>query len=143
MKAFSTSILIDATADTVWNILIDTPRWPDWNTTIDKVEGNIAAGEQVTVYSKISPGRAFPLEVTEFEPPRRMVWSGGMPLGLFTGKRTYTLTPRDDNSIEFSMQEAFTGLMAPLITRSIPDLQPSFNQFANCLKQHAERTDHG
>jgi len=41
-------------------------------------------------------------------------------------------------SSEFSMNEVFTGLMAPLFTRSIPDLQPSFDEFANCLKYHSE-----
>lgn len=134
MKSFSTAIIITASADAIWRILTDASRWPDWNTTIDKVEGNIAPGERVTVYAKASPGRAFPLKVAEFVPLERMVWTGGMPLGLFTGKRTYALTRHDDTSVEFSMHEAFSGLMAPLITSSIPDLQPSFDEFARCLK---------
>jgi hypothetical protein len=36
------------------------------------------------------------------------------------------------------MREEFSGLMAPLITRSIPDLQPAFDQFAADLKARAE-----
>ena len=32
----------------------------------------------------------------------------------------------------------FGGLLAPLITRSIPDLQPAFDAFAGDLKRHAE-----
>jgi hypothetical protein len=36
------------------------------------------------------------------------------------------------------MQERFTGLLAPLIGRSIPDLQPSFDAFAADLKRWAE-----
>jgi hypothetical protein len=27
-----------------------------------------------------------------------------------------------------------------MLTRSIPDLQPSFDEFASCLKAHAEGT---
>jgi hypothetical protein len=68
-----------------------------------------------------------------------MVWSGGMPLGLFTGTRTFTLTPRSDGSTEFTMREEFRGLLAPLIGRSIPDLQPAFDAFAAALKREAER----
>jgi hypothetical protein len=34
----------------------------------------------------------------------------------------------------------YSGLMAPLIVRSIPDLQPSFNTFAANLKRRAEST---
>jgi hypothetical protein len=37
------------------------------------------------------------------------------------------------------MREEFRGLLAPLITRSIPDLQPAFDTFAADLKRRAER----
>ena len=37
-----------------------------------------------------------------------------------------------------AMREVFSGLMAPLISRSIPDLQPSFVEFAAALKQRVE-----
>jgi hypothetical protein len=68
-----------------------------------------------------------------------MVWSGGMPLGLFTGTRTFELRPASGGAVEFTMTETYTGLMAPLITKSIPDLQPAFDEFAACLKARAER----
>lgn len=137
MKSFSTSITIQSSPETIWGILTDGSAWTEWNSTIDKVEGTIAPGEKITVYSKVNPGRAFPLKVSEFVPSQRMVWSGGMPLGLFKGQRTYTLT-RKGNMVEFGMCEEFTGLMAPLITKSIPDLQPSFETFAADLKRRAE-----
>ena len=140
MKSFSTSIVIDAPASRVWAILIDVASWPSWNTTVAKVEGAAALGRKITVFTKASPGRAFPLRVAEFTAPHHMVWSGSMPLGLFTGRRTHSLTPQNDGKLKFEMAEAFTGLMSPLITRSIPDLQPSFDEFAQCLKTAAERS---
>jgi hypothetical protein len=36
------------------------------------------------------------------------------------------------------MAEEYSGLLAPLISRSIPDLQPAFNAFASDLKTFAE-----
>lgn len=138
-KAFYSSILIDAPATLLWSILTDVANWHNWNTTVEKVDGSVAAGRTVTVHAKISPGRAFPVKVTELTPPRHMVWRGGMPLGLFAGTRTYTLTPQPDGKVRFEMREEFTGLMAPLITRSIPDLQPAFDEFSACLKAAAER----
>ncbi len=139
MKVFATAIVIDATAQAVWAVLTDGAQWVKWNPTVDKVEGNIAPGERVTVYVKLSPGRAFPVKVSAFEPPNRMVWSGGMPLGLFKGERTYTLTPTV-GGVEFAMREEFTGLMAPLITQSIPDMQAAFEQFAAALKRRCEHS---
>ena len=86
----------------------------------------------------MSPGRAFPLKVSEFVPGERMVWSGGMGLGLFKGVRTYTLTGQAGGTTQFAMREVFSGLIAPLITQSIPDLKPSFDEFAAALKSRAE-----
>ena len=139
MKSFATSIVIDAPAQQVWALLTDLAAWPDWNTTVTRVEGAATAGSKVTVHTRSMPGRAFPVKVAELLPPARMVWTGGIPLGLFTGTRSYVLEPQAGGGTRFSMQEAFTGLMAPLITQSIPDLQPTFEEFAACLKTAAER----
>ena len=137
MKSFSTSTIIQSSPESIWAILTNAAAWPEWNTTVEKVVGKIAPGEKITVFAKVSPSRAFPLKVSEFVPGKRMVWSGGMPLGLFKGERTYTLTDKD-GGVEFAMREEFSGLMAPLITKSIPDLQPSFDEFAAALKRRAE-----
>lgn len=139
MKTFATSTIIRAPAERIWSILTDAAAYPCWNSTVERMDGTIALGQKVTVTTRGPPGRAFPLMVTEFEPNRRMVWTGGMPLGLFKGTRSYDLTQRAANEVEFTMHEAFSGLMAPLIARSIPDLQPAFDQFAADLKAQAER----
>jgi uncharacterized protein YndB with AHSA1/START domain len=138
MRSFATSITIRARPETVWALLTDAAGFPQWNSTVERIDGRIAAGEKVTLRAKAAPGRAFPLTVTEFAPPHRMVWSGGMPLGLFTGARSFTLTPGADGEVRFAMREVYSGLLAPLITRSIPDLQPAFDTFAADLKRRAE-----
>ena len=61
-----------------------------------------------------------------------------MRLGLFRGVRTFTLTP-EGGSTRFVMREEYTGPMLPLVWRSMPDLQPSFEQFARGLKARAEQ----
>lgn len=138
MKTFQVSTSVRATTDTIWKILTDASKYTTWNKTVDKVEGRIAPGEKITVHTKLSPGRAFPVKVTEFVPGKKMVWVGGMPLGLFKGERTFTFTERGDGTVEFRMSEAFSGLLSPLIERSIPNLQPAFDEFAACLKKRAE-----
>lgn len=140
MKSFASSIVIRATPEAIWALLTHAEGYPAWNSTVEKVVGRIALGEKVTVHAKVAPGRAFPVSVAEFDPPKRMVWSGGMPFGLFTGKRTFTLTPASSSAITFAMREEFSGLLSPLITRSIPDLQPTFDAFAADLKRRAETT---
>ena len=136
---FSTRVTIDAPAAQVWSILTDLPSWPSWNTTVSSTQGTLALGEKVTVAVTAAPRRSFPVTVAELDEPRRMVWRGGLPLGLFTGTRTYTLS-HEDGRTTFAMDEVYSGPLAPMLTRSVPDLQPAFDEFARCLKSHAEST---
>lgn len=139
MKVYRAATTIHAPTETIWTILTDAPRYPDWDPTVDRIEGTIAPGQKLKAFSKLSPGRAFPVTVTEFVPNQKMTWSGGMPLGLFKGERTFTLTEKSAGTVEFVLQEVFSGPLLPLIGRTIPDLTGPFEQFAEGLKQHAER----
>ena len=138
MLRFATRIMIRATPEKIWSLLTDLAAYPSWNTTISKVEGAAALGSTVTIHAKLSPGRAFPVKVTTFEAPRTMVWTGGAPLKfLFKGVRTFSIRPRGD-AVEFAMEEVFDGLFAGMIGKSMPNLQPAFDEFAACLKARAE-----
>jgi hypothetical protein len=137
MRHYESTAQIEATPEAVWAILTDGPAYADWDSGVVRVEGTIAPQEKIKVVSEADPKRAFPVEVTEFAPGERMVWSGGMPLGLFKGVRTFTLA-RESAGTRFTMREEYTGPMLPLIWRSMPDLQPSFEQFASGLKARAE-----
>ena len=140
MKEYSATTTIKALPETIWAILTNGPAYPEWDPGVDRIEGTIAPGEKITAYTKLSPGRAFPVKVSEFEPGRKMTWSGGMPLGLFKGERTFTLLPQQDGEVKFTLREVFSGPLLPLIGRSIPDLTESFEQFAAGLKKRAEQT---
>ncbi|MDQ2915480.1 MAG: SRPBCC domain-containing protein, partial [Chloroflexota bacterium] len=111
-----------------------------WDSGVDGVDGSIAPGRTITVRSKAAPRRAFPVKVTEFHPARRMTWSGGMPLGLFKGVRTFVLRRVDDGTTQFTVREEYSGPLLGMMWRSMPDLGPSFAQFARGLKAQAERS---
>jgi len=138
MKAYDAAATIHAGPEAIWAILADAPGYAEWDSGVERVEGTIAPGAKLKLFAKVNPGRAFPLKVTEFTPARSMTWTGGMPLGLFKGVRTFTLSPRGEGVTEFTMREEYTGPLLPLIWRSMPDLGPSFAQFAAGLKRRAE-----
>jgi len=139
MLVYTASTTINATPDAIWRILTDAPNYPQWDPTVIRIEGTIASGNKITAYTKLSD-RAFPVTVSEFQPGRKMVWSSGVPLGLFSGKRTFTLTPKGENETEFTLHEQFDGLLLPLFGRSIPDMTKPFADFAAGLKSEAEKT---
>lgn len=129
---------IAAPADKVWEILVDAPLYPEWNPAVRKIEGVIAPGEDLKLTATVDPKRAFKLKVTSFTPPSAMTWTGGMPLGMFTGVRTFTLSQGGDGVTTFVMQEVYSGWMAGMISGRMPDLTESFEQFAAGLKAKAE-----
>jgi hypothetical protein len=138
MKHFETSTTIDADPERVWAVLADTGSWSDWDSGVIAVEGEAGEGKRIKIRSELNPKKAYPVKVTELDRPRRMTWRGGAPLGLFTGVRTYTLTPEGEGRTRFDMREEFTGPLLPLIWRSMPDMNDSFRQFASGLKRRVE-----
>lgn len=138
MRHYESTALIEARPEAIWALLTDAPGYADWDSGVVRIEGTIAPQEKIKVVSEANPKRAFPVTVTGFAPGERMTWSGGMPLGLFRGVRTFRLAP-EDGATRFTMREEYTGPMLPLVWRSMPDLGPSFEQFASGLKARAER----
>jgi hypothetical protein len=138
MKAFSSTITIAATPETIWAILTDGAHYPEWDPNAIRIEGQIALGQKIVIYTKVAPGRAFPVTVKEFVPGKQMMWASGMPFGLFTGERTFTLTPQPDGQILFVLREEFRGLMLAMIGPSLPDMAEPFQQFTAGLKARAE-----
>lgn len=128
---------INAAPGEVWRVLTDAKLLQTSNLGINRLDGQIALGQTLRLWSEASPNRAFALKVVEFEQGRRMVWKGGMPLRLFTGTRCFEITALSTGS-QLHIREDFTGPLSQLIWRSMPDLNPSFEKFANGVKRLAE-----
>ena len=136
---FEVTRIIAASAEKIWLVLTNAKTLQNGAFGVTRIEGDIKPGAGIKVWSEASPGRAFPLKVTEWIPGSSMTWEGGMPLSLFKGTRRFTLAPAP-GGVAFQMQETYSGLLSGLITKSIPDLGPSFEKFANGLKAASEGT---
>lgn len=137
MKVYKASTTIQAPAEKVWGILTDAAGYPAWDLTMVRIEGKLALGETVKFFTKLS-AQAFPVKITAFEPNRKLVLTGGMPLGLFKSERTHTLTANKDGSTTFHTEEIFSGLLLGVFGRTIPDLTENFQGFVAALKKRAE-----
>ena len=139
MESYSATTTINASPETIWEILTDANAYPDWDPGIDRVEGHIALGEKVKFFTEFNPSRAFVQRVTTFEPGRKMVFMGGLPLGLFKSERTYALTANADGTTTFHARMVFSRSLRPLFGRKIPDLTERFAKAAAGLKELAEK----
>ena len=137
MSHYEARATIRATPQTVWGVLTDPGRLVAGGLGITRLDGRIALGEKLALWTEAATDRVFRLRVTAFEPERRMVWEGGMPLGLFKGVRQFVLESTA-GGVLFQMREDYSGLLHGLVSKAIPDLDPSFQKFAQGLKKLAE-----
>lgn len=138
MHYFEARSTISATPDEVWVVLAAVNDWPSWDSGVGEVKGNVGLGRTIKVESAATPGKAFPVKVTAFDAPKVIELSGGLPFGLFRGVRTFTLAPASAGGTLFVVREEYTGPLLERFWKNIPDLQASFEQFANGLKQRVE-----
>ncbi|MCJ8308499.1 MAG: SRPBCC family protein, partial [Hyphomicrobiales bacterium] len=119
MKIYETFIEIAASESEVWQVLTEVMPADPVPFGIQRIEGDIRAGGRLKLWSEVDPKRAFSLKVAQFDAPRTMVWKGGMPFGLFTGTRTFSLAPSGDGT-RLEMREVFNGPLSSMIVKSIP-----------------------
>jgi uncharacterized protein YndB with AHSA1/START domain len=136
---YTVSADIQAPPAKVWTLLTQAEGMMDWNSTLTSIEGNIELGGTVRMQVPEAPDRTFTVKVAKFLPDEEMVWREGNP-AMFLGVRTYSLSPSPDGTAtRFEMTEEFSGIMLPLIARSLPDFGPIFERYAADLKAESER----
>jgi hypothetical protein len=130
-------INIKTSADKIMALLTNASDFTKWNSTVISVDGQIKQGEKIKLVSKLDPKRTFNLKVSELT-PTTMIWHDGFA-PMFSGVRTFSLSPKSDGTSDFSMTEVFKGIMLPMIKGSLPDFKPNFEQYALDLKTAAEK----
>ncbi len=134
-RSVTVSVDINAAPAVVWGLLTDAAAMPSWNSTVTRIEGAIAADQRLAITVPISD-RTFKPKVVAFEAPTTMTWADGQA-PMFRGERVFRLEPQGDGT-RFSMTETFSGIMLPMIARSLPDFVPVFDAYAADLKAAAE-----
>jgi uncharacterized protein YndB with AHSA1/START domain len=134
-QQYETSVPIAAPVEAVWRALTDSSGYADWNPEILRVDGVMAPGARIKARVKVQGGaiRTLGLRVTRFEAPTTLEWTGGLPFGLFVGRRTFVLQPHDAGT-RFTMRLSMTGPLARLILTSLGDRQPDIDAFSAALR---------
>lgn len=123
---------ISADPETVWHFLTTSAEYPQWNSTIVSMDGEISLGSKIKLVSTLDPSRTFNLKIKEYEPNVRLVWGDALGTRVFTLKSV-------NNGTRFEMTERIGGPAFPLFANKIPSFDESFNRFAADLKVAAEK----
>ncbi len=135
---------IHAPAEAVWSILVDVEKYGEWNPFSTRVETTLEVGSPVDLYVDMGLFKIKQPELIQaVEPPEMLAW--GMTMGarflLFTS-REQRLEVLDETSCRYHTNDAFSGLLAPLIVGLLGRIiRRGFNDVARALKARAEGTD--
>ncbi len=130
-RTTSVSTEIQADAATVWTLLTDAKDFPNWNSTVISIDGDIAVGEKIKLKSTLAPERTFKIRIKEMQDQERMVWGDAM------GKRVFLIEKMADG-VRFTMTEKISSPMFPLFANQLPSFDENFDTYAADLKRAAE-----
>lgn len=136
VKFVEADALINARSSTVWDVITDAGNLPVWESGVTEIHGEIRDGHVIRIRTATAGKRVFRLRVQQL-PGEVMTWKGGIPLGLFTGLRTFRLTPYGSMT-RLSVREEFTGPLVPALWKRMRDLQPELDAYLKAAKARAE-----
>jgi hypothetical protein len=136
MKSYEAEILVNARNSTVWDIITDASNFTVWDSGITRIQGELRNGGTIKIRTRTGGNRTFRLHVQQI-PGEVMTWTGGLPLGMFKGMRTFTLSPRSGMT-HLRVKEEFNGPLLGLIWRTVPDLGQDCTGYVNAVKERAE-----
>lgn len=129
--------LINARSSTVWDIITDARNYTVWESGITHIRGELRNGGTIRIRTHTGGNRTFRLRVQQM-PSEVMTWTRGLPLGLLTGVRTFTLEPLGGMT-HLRVKEEFTGpLCGLLLWEFVSDTQQAFIDYVDAVRKRAE-----
>lgn len=142
-KTIATSIIINASPDKVWNVLMNFSEYPKWNPFITSItgepkEGNIIAA---TICPPNQKPMLFKPTVLQNKNNSEFRWIGTMGIPyLFDGEHVFHLHDNNDKTTTFHQIEYFRGVLVPFLRKILEQHTLSgFETMNLALKQQVER----
>lgn len=151
MKNIEDKTKLNATAEKVYETLMDFENWPEWNPMITSICGGSSVGSKLKVTVKIgdaAPQNFEPI-VLKNEKNREFRWKGVLGFGwLFSGEHYFIIDNGENEENRESCTlihgEDFSGVAQPLLSVMSPLLGPdavqSFVGLNQAFKERVENT---
>ncbi|MEW4923674.1 SRPBCC domain-containing protein [Algibacter sp. 2305UL17-15] len=138
-KKIKTSITINASKERIWKILTDFENYPEWNSFIKSVSGDVKVGNKIRIKLQ---GMTFKPVVLTLNENTELKWLGHLWFkGLFDGEHKFKLTDNGNGTTNFEQSENFSGILVKFFSKSLErDTKNGFEQMNKELKLHAENT---
>lgn len=144
-KKISTKVIINASPQEVWSVLINFKSYPKWNSFILLIKGNLNLNNKLKV--KIKPPQksamTFKPVITIISPTNKLQWKGKLLFPyIFDGKHTLELIDNNNGTTTFVQSEDFNGVLVPFFSKMINQhTRNGFNIMNTELKNRVENQE--
>lgn len=133
---------ITAPAATVWSVITDLPRYPEWNPLVIACRSTLAPGSPIAMRVRVFPGFAQSQRETIFEHvPGRFLSYGvaPLPLGMLASHRSHEVTAIDATHTRYVSHFELRGWLAPVVQALLGRrLERGFAAMSAAIKARAE-----
>jgi len=136
-----TEIEINAPPAAVWEVIVDTARYHEWNPFITSIEGTLAVGQELSVVVSPPDGSdmRFKPQVLRCEPEVELRWRGTLfwPV-LFSGEHFFALRQVGTARTRFQHGEDFRGVLLRFLGPQLKRTANGFVLMNQALKRRVE-----
>jgi hypothetical protein len=137
-----TEIEISAPPEAVWAVLLDFPRYPEWNPFIVDLQGEPRPGSPLRATFCLPDSnreQRFRPRLVKCEPPHELRWLGHLWMkGLFDGEQFFRLQASGTGGTRFVHGEDFSGILLRLLMPRITEATRGFVYMNQALKRRVE-----
>ncbi|WP_424216497.1 SRPBCC family protein (plasmid) [Streptomyces sp. BI20] len=136
MRAIATEILLPASPEEVWEVLVDLDSYAEWNPFIREASGTVAVGERLRLRMFPENGRptSFTPKVLVAEPGVELRWVGNLIVpGVFDGTHHFRLHATGDGGTRLEHGEEFRGLLVPFVGGLLDGTRRNFEAMNQAL----------
>lgn len=143
MRTVEAVIEIPATAEAVWAVLTDFPRYPEWAAYIQAIDGRAEPGAWLRLVEGPPGQRPYEVRVPVVEATMgiRLAWAPTMPgmswlpAVVFSGVHEFILDALPVGGTRLTQRERFSGLVSRLSREGAPGADAGFAAFNAALKR--------
>jgi hypothetical protein len=140
-----TDVVIDAPVDRVWAVIVDLPRYADWNTQLAWLGGEPGPGAVLKL--RLAANGTAPYEfaptVSHWVPNVRFGWIArtGVPR-IFDGEHFFELEPIEGGKTRLVNRERYSGVLS-LVMQRLPMMAGAPQGFARMNDEIKSRVERG
>lgn len=139
MRTIQHTTDIEAPPSQIWDILLDTAEYGEWNPFMTQLNGVIARGNRLTVTIKAGNRQmTFRPRVLAVAEGKLIRWRGRLGIrGIFDGDHELALEELGDGTTRFTQRETFSGILVPFLRGVLDDTEAGFADMNAALRSRA------